>query len=48
MPQLGAGLGGLSWSDIKRTLEQLGAKSQVDLIVFERFAAGVEPLTFDS
>lgn len=38
LPRIGAGLGGLSWSDVRRALEAAGAKSAVELVVFETFA----------
>lgn len=36
-PRIGAGLGGLKWEDVKKIFEQVGKKSPVKFIVFEKF-----------
>lgn len=36
-PRIGAGLGGLKWEDVKKLFEQIGKKSSVKFIVFEKF-----------
>jgi O-acetyl-ADP-ribose deacetylase (regulator of RNase III) len=37
VPRLGAGLGGLDWPRVKKTLNEIGAETKVSLIVFEQF-----------
>lgn len=40
MPRLGAGLGGLSWDDVRSVLEDTGALTKVSLIICETYAQG--------
>jgi O-acetyl-ADP-ribose deacetylase (regulator of RNase III) len=35
MPRIGAGLGGLSWDEVRAVIQRLGAPSPVKLVVFE-------------
>jgi len=48
LPRIGAGLGGLDWTRVKRVLTEVGAETKVTLTVFEQFvrarsASGGEP-----
>jgi O-acetyl-ADP-ribose deacetylase (regulator of RNase III) len=40
IPQVGAGLGGLDWPDVRALFVQLGEASKVELSVVEQFAPG--------
>lgn len=40
MPRIGAGLGGLDWSIIRRELEELGVTTTLELIVVEEYEPG--------
>lgn len=42
MPRLGAGLGGLDWPRVKSVLEQVGAETSIELVVFEQFVRAKE------
>lgn len=35
IPRMGAGLGGLEWSDVKKTLQKIAGKYSIELVVFE-------------
>jgi O-acetyl-ADP-ribose deacetylase (regulator of RNase III) len=37
LPRIGAGLGGLDWTRVKRVLTDAGAETPVTLVVFEQF-----------
>ena len=37
LPRIGAGLGGLDWTRVKRVLTEVGAETEVSLQVFEQF-----------
>jgi O-acetyl-ADP-ribose deacetylase (regulator of RNase III) len=37
LPRIGAGLGGLDWTRVKRVLGEVGAETKVTLTVFEQF-----------
>jgi O-acetyl-ADP-ribose deacetylase (regulator of RNase III) len=37
VPRIGAGLGGLDWTRVKRILTEVGGETQVTLSVFEQF-----------
>ena len=37
VPRLGAGLGGLDWTRVKKILTEIGAETKVSLVVFEQF-----------
>jgi O-acetyl-ADP-ribose deacetylase (regulator of RNase III) len=37
LPRIGAGLGGLSWSEVRTLLATVGASTIVELVVFEDF-----------
>lgn len=39
LPRIGAGLGGLAWSDVRALLEAIGASTRVELVVFEDYKA---------
>jgi O-acetyl-ADP-ribose deacetylase (regulator of RNase III) len=41
LPQIGAGLGGLPWKDIREYLCRIGGDTTVEMIVFEEFQPGV-------
>lgn len=43
MPRIGAGLGGLDWSDVKDLLIELGDNTDVELVVFEDYVKGLVP-----
>jgi O-acetyl-ADP-ribose deacetylase (regulator of RNase III) len=36
LPRIGAGLGGLEWATVRELLAELGAKTRVNLLVFEK------------
>ncbi len=38
LPRIGAGLGGLPWSDVRALLAAVGERSSVELVVFEDYA----------
>lgn len=40
MPRIGAGLGGLEWSEVKSSLVHIASKSPVHLLVCEEYIAG--------
>jgi len=40
MPRIGAGLGGLEWSEVKSSLVHFASKSPVHLLVCEEYIAG--------
>lgn len=37
IPRIGAGLGGLKWEDVRAVLERIGNKSEITLVIFEKF-----------
>jgi len=37
LPRIGAGLGGLDWTRVKKVLTEVGEKTDVTLLVFEQF-----------
>lgn len=37
LPRLGAGVGGLDWARVRKVLVETGAKTGVELVVFEQF-----------
>jgi O-acetyl-ADP-ribose deacetylase (regulator of RNase III) len=37
LPRIGAGLGGLDWPKVRAVLEDAGAASKVELVVYERY-----------
>ena len=37
LPRIGAGLGGLDWADVRHVLQEAGAASPVELVVFETY-----------
>jgi O-acetyl-ADP-ribose deacetylase (regulator of RNase III) len=37
LPRIGAGLGGLDWTRVKKVITEVGAKTDVTLVVFEQF-----------
>lgn len=37
LPRIGAGLGGLKWSEVRHAIETKAAASKVELVVFEHF-----------
>jgi O-acetyl-ADP-ribose deacetylase (regulator of RNase III) len=37
LPRIGAGIGGLEWSEVRAVIEQVGATTPVTLVVFEEF-----------
>jgi O-acetyl-ADP-ribose deacetylase (regulator of RNase III) len=37
LPRIGAGLGGLDWTRVKRILSEVGKETPVKLVVFEQF-----------
>jgi O-acetyl-ADP-ribose deacetylase (regulator of RNase III) len=37
LPRIGAGLGGLDWTRVKRVMSEVGAETKVTLTVFEQF-----------
>jgi O-acetyl-ADP-ribose deacetylase (regulator of RNase III) len=41
LPRIGAGLGGLPWEGIRSLLSKLGQETDVELVVFEEYVAGV-------
>lgn len=43
LPRVGAGLGGLEWTDVKMLLVELGSTTQVELFVVEQFVQGESP-----
>jgi len=40
VPRIGAGLGHLSWASVRGVLERIGAATDVELVVFERYVQG--------
>ncbi|MBB2903525.1 O-acetyl-ADP-ribose deacetylase (regulator of RNase III) [Kineococcus radiotolerans] len=40
VPRLGAGMGGLGWTDVREVLERAGQESAVELVVITRPGAG--------
>lgn len=34
LPRIGCGLGGLNWMDVKKVIEQVGSKTDIDLVVY--------------
>lgn len=40
LPRIGAGLGGLDWTRVKKVLADVGEKTGVTLVVFEQFVRG--------
>ena len=44
VPRIGAGLGKLSWASVRAILEQVGASTPVELVVFDRYVAGQRPI----
>jgi O-acetyl-ADP-ribose deacetylase (regulator of RNase III) len=45
LPRIGAGLGGLDWTRVKKVLTEVGAKTDVTLVVFEQFTRGRSELS---
>jgi O-acetyl-ADP-ribose deacetylase (regulator of RNase III) len=43
LPRLGAGLGGMDWRRVKSVLEEVGAETPVELVVFEQFIRADKP-----
>jgi O-acetyl-ADP-ribose deacetylase (regulator of RNase III) len=43
LPRIGAGLGGLSWPEVRAALERIGKATRVDLVVFEEFVPAKKP-----
>ena len=41
LPQIGAGLGGLKWIDVKAVINKLSEKSNIKLMVCEEFSPGI-------
>ena len=37
LPRLGAGVGGLDWPRVRKVLVEAGAKTDIELVVFEQF-----------
>lgn len=42
LPRIAAGLGGLAWSDVRAELAALGDATEVELVVFEEYAAAAQ------
>jgi O-acetyl-ADP-ribose deacetylase (regulator of RNase III) len=40
LPRVGAGLGGLDWSLVRKEIEDIAKGTNVELVVFEEFEAG--------
>jgi O-acetyl-ADP-ribose deacetylase (regulator of RNase III) len=45
LPQIGAGLGGLKWQDVKKTLEESGRLTNIQLLVVENYKPGIAILS---
>jgi O-acetyl-ADP-ribose deacetylase (regulator of RNase III) len=43
LPRIGAGLGGLDWTRVKRMLAEAGEKTAIELVVFEQFVRARAP-----
>lgn len=41
IPQIGCGIGGLEWSDVKPIIEETFKESRATIVIFEYFEAGV-------
>ena len=39
LPRIGAGLGGLPWSEVRDLMVQVGGTTKIELVVFEEFVA---------
>lgn len=39
MPRIGAGLGGLSWNEVRQVIQRIGESTSVELLVFEDYSA---------
>jgi O-acetyl-ADP-ribose deacetylase (regulator of RNase III) len=44
VPRIGAGLGKLSWASVRAVLETVGAATEIELVVFDRYVAGQRPI----
>lgn len=42
LPRIGAGLGGLTWEEVKELIKNVAETSSINLIVFEDYASGVD------
>ena len=40
LPRIGAGLGGLDWTRVKKVITEAGAETKVTMVVFEQFVRG--------
>jgi O-acetyl-ADP-ribose deacetylase (regulator of RNase III) len=40
LPRIGAGLGGLDWTRVKKVMSEVGDQTSVTLVVFEQFVRG--------
>jgi O-acetyl-ADP-ribose deacetylase (regulator of RNase III) len=45
LPRIGAGLGGLDWTRVKKVMSEVGEKTPVKMVVFEQFIRGAAPPT---
>lgn len=43
LPRIGSGLGGLDWSRVRSVFEEVGAKTDVELVVFDKFVRATKP-----
>jgi O-acetyl-ADP-ribose deacetylase (regulator of RNase III) len=43
LPRIGAGLGGLDWTRVKKVIVEIGAGTPVEMIVFEQFVRDRAP-----